>query len=35
LQLSLSPEQKAQGLTINAAAHKKQYELLPSKKKVT
>jgi hypothetical protein len=29
---SLSPEQKAQSLTIDAAVHKKQNELLPSKK---
>jgi hypothetical protein len=32
---SLSPEQKGQVLTIDAAAHKKQYELLPSKRKAT
>jgi hypothetical protein len=32
-QESLSPEQKGQVMTINAAAHKKQYELLPLEKK--
>jgi hypothetical protein len=32
--MSLSPEQKGQVMTINAAAHKKQYELLPPEKKV-
>jgi hypothetical protein len=32
-QESLSPEQKVKDLTINAAAHKKQYELLPLEKK--
>ncbi len=30
---SLSPEQKVKDLTINVAAHKKQYELLPPEKK--
>jgi hypothetical protein len=30
---SLSPEQKGEVMTINAAAHKKQYELLPPEKK--
>jgi hypothetical protein len=30
---SLSPEQKGEVMTINAAAHKKQYELLPQEKK--
>jgi hypothetical protein len=30
---SFSPEQKGQVMTINAAAHKKQYELLPPEKK--
>jgi hypothetical protein len=30
---SLSPEQKDEVMTFNAAAHKKQYELLPRKKK--
>jgi hypothetical protein len=30
---SLSPEHKAQGLTIYAAAHKKQYKLHPPEKK--
>ncbi len=32
-QESLSPEQKVQVMTIDAAAHKKQYELLPPEKK--
>jgi hypothetical protein len=30
---SFSPEQKGEVMTINVAAHKKQYELLPPKKK--
>ncbi len=30
---SFSPEQKDQVMTINAAAHKKLYELLPPEKK--
>ena len=30
---SLSAEQKGQVMTIDAAAHKKQYELLPPEKK--
>jgi hypothetical protein len=30
---SLSPEQKGQVITIDAAAHKKQYGLLPPEKK--
>jgi hypothetical protein len=30
---SLSPEQKVQVMTINAAAHKKQYMMLPPEKK--
>ncbi len=32
-QESLSPEQKGQVMTIDAAAHKKQYELLTPEKK--